>query len=105
VHTIIAVEPYHVCMFDISPIDAAHSRIRATVLEDIEMLESGLAEDSHRSLDDALAGTAPAAADPDLAVPATDAQQGAEACAINRARESRRPREGLARLRQEDHRH
>jgi phenylpropionate dioxygenase-like ring-hydroxylating dioxygenase large terminal subunit len=56
--TIIAVEPYHVSIFDISSIDAAHSRIRATVLvtpeklcnraklnEDIHMLKAGLAED------------------------------------------------------------
>jgi len=56
--TIVAVEPYHVSLFHISPIDAARSRIRATVLvapeklchpervaEDIALLKAGLVED------------------------------------------------------------
>jgi phenylpropionate dioxygenase-like ring-hydroxylating dioxygenase large terminal subunit len=56
--TIVAVEPHHVAIFHVDPIDAGRSRIRTTVLvtpeklcnrartlEDIALLEAGLAED------------------------------------------------------------
>lgn len=57
--TIVAVEPYHVSLFDIAPIDAGRARIRVTVLvdpeqargrpekvaEDVALLKAGLAED------------------------------------------------------------
>ena len=56
--TIIAVEPYHVAIFDVQPVDAGRSRIRVTVLvdpaqqgrtervlEDIALLKAGLVED------------------------------------------------------------
>jgi phenylpropionate dioxygenase-like ring-hydroxylating dioxygenase large terminal subunit len=58
-NTIIAVEPYHVTVFHVEPLDAGRSRIRATVLvdpdrvahdrdkvrKDIALLKAGLVED------------------------------------------------------------